>query len=121
MKKKVRMKKVIKHLKNTLMKHIIFKIKAMKKTLLVREHTNIYISSPHDNEGLVSFGPQNSEVDDVFCYDFKRDDLEENPLTNERLENIIASPFNEGRGSQGYVVKDMHFHKFGHELDGDYW
>jgi hypothetical protein len=72
--------------------------------------THASISPPHEDDGLVSLRSfQNSEFDDPYGYDFDKNDLEHKLLSDDRIENIFAPPFNEDRGSQGYVVTDMHF------------
>jgi len=45
---------------------------------------------------LVSFAPsQNSEFDDLPCYDFERDNLEDKPSNNDEVAKAYTSPFDE--------------------------
>jgi hypothetical protein len=83
--------------KKTLMKHIMLKIKSMKKTLLER-------NPPHEDENLVSLrSSQNSEFDDLYCYDFEKIEFEENPSSNDEFEKVFDPPFNGDEGIQASI------------------
>jgi len=57
----------------------------------------------------------------LYCYDFKKDELEEEPLWDDKLEDVFASTLDKYRGNQGCVVLDMYFQKFDHGFGRDYW
>jgi hypothetical protein len=72
--------------------HVSIEYQAHEENL-IGDSTHASISTPHEDEGLVSYGLyQISEFDDLFMGDFEGDNLEDKPLNDDKFANAFTSP-----------------------------